>query len=282
MDFEDVIGKPVKLKMKTGQVLTGCVQRSADRSQVPFLTSEKQQKLQERFGKRELITVPIHDVNDFIDVFECSEIESFEIIETDLSVIHLVTEGLKHINIEGFQIEIQVTEKPGRLRVRYKLPENEKCFDLGEFEIKGGAIQLPITMAFISYAKEDQKKVESISRDLNDYGILTWFDKGMLLPGDDWLHLIEQAIEQADYFLLFLSNKTMDRVGYKNREFKLALYQQSLRPVSKRFIIPILLDDCNPYHEIANLNWLKITDDGWFTKLLKAIAPFHIKQKLHT
>lgn len=285
MEFKDIIGKPIKLKLKTGKVLSGWVQEPADISMlntaIPFLTIEKQQKLKERSGNQKQIAIPIHESTNFIKIINVTQIESFELIETNLSNIHLVTEGGKQINIEGFQVELKGTGKPGRLTVSYKLPENEKSFDLGELEIKEGALHLPVILAFISYAKEDYEKVLSITSDLNDKGILTWFDKRMLLPGDDWQHRIEQAIEEADYFILFLSSQTIDRVGYKNRELQLALYQQSLRPVGKRFIVPILLDDCKTPRDLEKLNWLKVTRENWFDILLKAIAPFYIKQKLY-
>jgi TIR domain len=270
---------------KTGQILTGSIQDPSDRSlfnqAVPFLPLDKQQKLRERFGDKEKVAMPIQEATAFIDLIDVQQIASFELIETTVHSIYLLTEGGQKINIEDFRVEFENIGKPGRLKARYQLPENEKRFDLGELEIKDGAILLPVTMAFISYAREDQEKVVSISRDLNEHGIITWFDERMLLPGDNWQLRIEQAIEEADYFLLFLSSQTIDRIGYKNRELHLALYQQSLRPADKRFIVPILLDDCKPPHDLQKLNWVKTTDQNWFKKLLKAIAPFHIKQTLY-
>lgn len=284
MDFTELIGKPVRLKLKSGQALIGTIQQWKDVSllnqQVPFFQHEKQSRLQERYGKDFKVELPIEAVADFVDLINTSEIEDVEIIETVVDSIHTVTEGGKKIGIPGFKIEIRGTGKPGRVGASYWLPEGDKKFELGELEIKDSTICLPVTMAFISYAKEDIKQVTAISSDLSDNGILPWFDKEMLLPGDDWQNRIEQAIEEADYFLLFMSSQTIDRNGFKNRELQIALYQQSLRPEGKKFIIPILINDCKPPRDLSRLHWVKTTDEDWFKKILKAIAPLHIKKEL--
>ena len=79
--------------------------------------------------------------------------------------------------------------------------------------------------------------------------------------------------------MLFLSSRTIEKVGFKNRELHLALYQQSLRPAGKIFIIPLLLDDCIPPDDLNRLNWLRTTSENWFERLLKAIAPKQVLEK---
>jgi hypothetical protein len=93
-----------------------------------------------------------------------------------------------------------------------------------------------------------------------------------LIPGDDWEMRIEQAIEKSDFFLLFLSRKTEEKIGFRNREIQLAIMQQSYHPRGHIFLIPILLDDCTPPHDLRGLNWLKATDDKWFDRLVDVVA----------
>jgi hypothetical protein len=102
--------------------------------------------------------------------------------------------------------------------------------------------------------------------------VVTWFDKQNLIPGDDWEMRIEQAIEKSDFFLLFLSRKTEEKIGFRNREIQLAIKQQSYHPRGHIFLIPILLDDCTPPHDLRGLNWLKATDDKWFDRLVDVVA----------
>lgn len=144
--------------------------------------------------------------------------------------------------------------------------------------IVNGEIALPVTMAFISYAKENRKRVHSVARDLRKRDIFVWDDESLLLPGDHWESKIENAIECADYFLLFLSAATIDRDGYKNRELRLALKRQSTKAPGKRFLIPILIDPCEPPQDLRELHWLRMWEDEWESTLLRAIGPLHIRQ----
>lgn len=136
-----------------------------------------------------------------------------------------------------------------------------------------------MSVAFTSYAREDEKAIADIARRLNDFAGVTWFDKRNLMPGDDWEMRIEEAIEKADYFLLFLSRLTEQKMGFQHREIQLALKQQSYRPRGKVFLIPILLDDCVVPHHIRSLNWLRVTDDGWFENVVGTIAPWYTKNQ---
>ena len=37
-------------------------------------------------------------------------------------------------------------------------------------------IEIRVRQAFISYAREDEKAIAEITRKLNDYAVVTWFD----------------------------------------------------------------------------------------------------------
>jgi TIR domain len=173
------------------------------------------------------------------------------------------------------------TLSPGLAGVEMKIPGHDKLFDVGERVIKDGTIDVPISLAFMSYEREDEPTVAEITRRLNDFAVVTWFDKQNLIPGDDWEMRIEQAIEKSDFFLLFLSRKTEDKIGFRNREIQLAIKQQSYHPRGHIFLIPILLDDCTPPHDLRGLNWLKATDDKWFDRLVDVVAlPYGNKPSL--
>ena len=66
VDFTELIGKPVKLKLKTGQTLTGWIQQWKDPTQldqrVPFLQEDKERELRTRYGKDFKVTVPAEEV----------------------------------------------------------------------------------------------------------------------------------------------------------------------------------------------------------------------------
>lgn len=287
LDIREVDEKPLRLKLKSGQVLIGAVQVAAlipgNEGLIPFLTVEKRRELRNRLtiSGSEITFAPLtrDQVNEFFEYIPLTQVESYEVIETEVQGMRLVTQNGKEIRIHDFQVQMMALDTPGMVKISFKIPGHDKLFDVGERAIKDGLIELPVSVAFISYAREDEKEVADISRRLNEFAVVTWFDKRNLMPGDDWEMRIEQAIEKADYFLLFLSRRTEEKIGFKNREIQLALKQQSYRPRGKIFVIPILLDDCAVPHDLRNLNWLRVTDDDWFESLVGTIAPWYVKDQ---
>lgn len=263
----------VKLTMKNGVEKVGYVPFSNIPSEyeekylyfVDWTNFEFLEKIISDGGK-----VDMGNIKEFTEAIDRNEVEKFRILESEIRQINSF-DG-KPIP-DGFTIGIKESKKPGHVTAIYGLPGVDKEFEIGDLEILNGALNIPITLAFLSYAKEDREQVRSIMDDLHDYGVLTWFDEKDLLPGDDWEEKILEAIEKSDYFFLFLSSKSLNRSGYKNKELKYALEQADLRPLTnKKFIIPILLDDCEPPRELRSIQWIKVTEDGWFKKVIASIG----------
>lgn len=213
-------------------------------------------------------SVSIEAVREFIRPIPFESIKSVRSSETEMGGMSLV--GNKPIP-NGLQISIENHGKPGFVKLTYQVPGNPKSFEIGELEIKKGEIELRLKLAFVSYAREDQSEVEEITRKLNDHGVLTWFDEKEIFPGDTWESKIETAIEKSDFVLVFFSNKTLNKVGYKNKEIRYILEQASFRPLGSRYIIPVLLDDCQPPREFKSLHWLVHGKKGWLEKLVKVL-----------
>jgi hypothetical protein len=237
---------------------------------VPLLSYVNLEKLRSRFGEQNYFLLPSQEANALIDWINFDHIHSCEIVETTLNNFHLVTRSGKRIdmsNTDRFGLEVGIGSVPGSVKIKYKLPDLEKSFELGEFDIKNGIVSLPVTTAFISYAAENRNDALSLANDLNQRGILTWFHEDVTLPGDNPQTRMAQIIEQIDYFIPILSCQ------YNNRELHLAMHQQSSLPEHKRFIIPIQLDDCDIPNSLKKLTPLKMTDKNWLNTLLKSMVP---------
>jgi hypothetical protein len=271
-------GKCVKLTLKDGKRIIGflpiqSVNDSYEHSFIAFLPYEKQNDFYAFFKDKK--SLDENELKLFIQYIKRNDIETYEIMENELRNIGI--ENGKPIP-NWLELQIKNISKPGHLNVKYKIPDNSKLFDLGDIQIKNSSLTLPLTLVFLSYAKEDKQTVKTIMNDLHNNGILTWFDERELLPGDDWEAKIEIAIEKSDYVLVFISSRTIDKIGYKNREIEYALRQYSLRPSGKRYIIPILLDDCEPPREFKKIQWLKVSEEKWFDKLLNAVGKFTVRK----
>lgn len=93
-----------------------------------------------------------------------------------------------------------------------------------------------------------------------------------MLPGDEWELLIEREIEGCDYFLAFLSSRSVSKTGYVNRELRHAMKQRTLKPSGERFIIPILLDDCEVPHEMRGIHFVKMWKPKAYDRLVIAMS----------
>ena len=224
--------------------------------------------------------VALQEYLKVVDLIPLRQLKSIMKIETTIGGLAIKTEQGKTVNQEGMQVQVRNIGRPGYVGVTYKMPGAKAWSGENVVRIANGEISLPVTMAFISYAKENRQTVGDVATRLRQRDIFVWDDDSLLLPGDDWESKIEHAIENADYFLLFLSADTIERDGYKNRELRLALKKQSMKASGKRFIIPILIDRCEPPADLRELHWLRMWENDWESRLLRAIGPLHVREEM--
>ena len=99
---------------------------------------------------------------------------------------------------------------------------------------------------FISYANEDSEIAKKLYYDLKKEGFIPWIDFEDLKPGQNWKDAIADSIKKCSYFIALLSNNSISKRGYVQREVKDALKILDEMPPNKTFIIPLRIDDCKP------------------------------------
>ena len=151
------------------------------------------------------------------------------------------------------------------------MPGQKAFTQLENLPVIDGVIELPLKLVFFSYARVDSGVVHKLAEKIWQDSFLNWVDTKDLLPGDDWKTRIEDAIEHSDYVLVFLSETSVNKVGYVQRELKYALEQQQLRPSGTRYIIPIRINPCKHPRELRHIQWLDYWEDGAYEKLKKAL-----------
>ncbi len=98
---------------------------------------------------------------------------------------------------------------------------------------------------FLCHSSQDKPVVRKLYQRLSAVGwIDPWLDEEKLLPGQDWDLEIEKAVESADAVIVFLSNNSVSKEGYVQKELRKALDIALEKPEETIFIIPIRLDDC--------------------------------------
>ncbi|MFG6105330.1 SUMF1/EgtB/PvdO family nonheme iron enzyme [Leptothoe sp. EHU-05/26/07-4] len=137
---------------------------------------------------------------------------------------------------------------------------------------------------FLAHASEDKEAVTHLYQCLKARGFQPWLDKVDLLPGQNWRAEIPKAIEASDVFLACLSERSIKKQGYIQREFRMALNEMADRPPGQIFLIPVRLDDCQipdlrqeEYGiNLRDYQWLDLFQDGEFERLVKSIE-LHLK-----
>jgi hypothetical protein len=123
---------------------------------------------------------------------------------------------------------------------------------------------------FLSYARKDQEKVLKIFQRLQSEGFEPWLDQKSILPGRNWPVAIKRAVKSSQFFIACLSNNSVNRRGYVQRELKQALDIWRGKLTNDIYLIPVRLDKCEVPEELAeqfqsvdlfvNDNW---SDEGW-------------------
>ena len=99
---------------------------------------------------------------------------------------------------------------------------------------------------FLSYASQDRPAVREIYNALKvEEWIDPWLDQEKILPGQDWQMVIETAVDEADVVIICLSNQSVPKEGYVQREIRYAYDIALEKPEATIFLVPLRLDDCD-------------------------------------
>lgn len=126
-------------------------------------------------------------------------------------------------------------------------------------------------LIFLSYAREDKDKVEQIYRKLQAERINAWLDVADLLPGQNWDRVVKKAIQNARFVLVFLSNHSIGKRGYIQKEISEALDLADRMPEDDIFIIPVRLENCLVPDRLAKWHWVDIFEPDGFKKITNVL-----------
>jgi hypothetical protein len=124
---------------------------------------------------------------------------------------------------------------------------------------------------FLSYAREDEQSVVPIYDYLASLGHQPWMDQKNLIGGFSWKEEIELEIRRCDMFFMFLSPHSAQKRGIIQREIKAALDKAREFLPSDIFIVPILIDKCEPPDDLAKYHWIDLRDKDWKAKIAQTL-----------
>jgi formylglycine-generating enzyme required for sulfatase activity len=130
---------------------------------------------------------------------------------------------------------------------------------------------------FISYAREDQRRVEELYQKLLAAGYQPWLDREHILPGQKWEPVINQALKRSDFALVCLSATSINNRGFLQKEIKKALEHADEKLEDDVWLIPARLDDCDVPEALSRIQWVDLFEDEGFDQLLRALE-FQLKK----
>jgi len=112
---------------------------------------------------------------------------------------------------------------------------------------------------FISYAREDVATAERLYNDLKRLGADPWMDTEDLVAGESWKSTIESAIKESSHFLVLISEHSVTKRGYVQKEVVQALQVLDEVPPNQIYVVPVRLDESKPTHARLNeLHWVDL------------------------
>lgn len=125
---------------------------------------------------------------------------------------------------------------------------------------------------FLSYAREDAKRVRSIARHLKTNGFEPWLDVERILPGEKWETKIFDALADADFIVLCLSNRSMSKRGFLQREIRTAVTALEEMLDHDIYLIPVRLDECDIPAKLSDIQWVDLFQPNGLNMLMSALS----------
>jgi outer membrane protein assembly factor BamD (BamD/ComL family) len=124
---------------------------------------------------------------------------------------------------------------------------------------------------FLCHASGDKPAVRDLYKRLLVEGVDAWLDQEKLLPGQDWRVEIPRAVKESDVVVICLSNKSITKEGYVQKEIKFALDSAEEKPEDTIFLIPARLEDCVVPEQLGRWQWVDLFEENGFVRLLRSL-----------
>src|SRR5580658_10031947 len=109
---------------------------------------------------------------------------------------------------------------------------------------------------FLCHSSGDKAAVRELWARLRADGFQPWLDEEDLLPGQHWANEIPKAVRNCDVVIVCLSRASVTKVGFVQKEIKLALDVAEMQPEGSIFLIPLKLEECDVPERLKDWQWV--------------------------
>lgn len=125
--------------------------------------------------------------------------------------------------------------------------------------------------AFLCHSKDDKPAIRSLYKRLKKDDIDAWLDEEEILPGQFWETEIVSAMRSCDVVIACLSNKSVNKEGYVQKEIRHAIEVAAEKPEGSIFLIPAKLDECNLPNSMSHIQWVNLFAENGYDRLMSAL-----------
>jgi hypothetical protein len=129
---------------------------------------------------------------------------------------------------------------------------------------------MPLSI-FLCHASSDKPAVRELYEKLQRDGFDPWLDEENLFPGQDWDYEISRAVRDSDVVLVCLSEDSVSKTGYVQKEIKFALDVADEQPQGAIFIIPVKLEECEVPDRLSRWHWVSLGEAKGYERLVAAL-----------
>ena len=125
--------------------------------------------------------------------------------------------------------------------------------------------------AFLCHASGDKAAVRELYGRLRHQGVDPWLDSENLLPGQEWEREISAAVRSSDVIVVCLSQKSIAKTGFVQKELKHALDVAAEQPEGSIFIVPACFEACDVPESLRRWQWVNLFEKNGFERLVRAL-----------
>jgi hypothetical protein len=124
---------------------------------------------------------------------------------------------------------------------------------------------------FLCHSSGDKAPVRALNKQLLQEGIDPWLDEEKLVGGEDWDLEIRKAVRSSHIVLACLSQASITKRGFVQKEIKFALDVADEQPEGDIFLIPVKLEECELPKRLRRWHCINLFDEQGYERLMKAI-----------
>ena len=124
---------------------------------------------------------------------------------------------------------------------------------------------------FLCHASTDKPRIRDLHRRLRADGFAPWLDEEELLPGHDWHREITAAVRNSHIVVVCLSQTSVNKTGYVQKEIKHALDIADEQPEGTIFLIPLKLEECDTPERLQRWHWVTLVEPEGYDRLMRSL-----------